>query len=201
MTVGDFPGAILTREVRWFFDGPCPSEILEWFHARFGDMVIEEHRVDEYHVAALNQGIGRKRRSGSDIDVKHLQTREVGVELSDGVSGTVEDWVKVELAGDDEFENALHVTVDKRIVSVQLDVPDSGGGAGCDIELADVLVEGMQAWSLCLETYGDEAMRPAALDYGVSSLGLDTLDYPLELEASVSCSYPVWLLRLRATDT
>ena len=198
MAVDNFPGAILTREVRWFFDGPCPEEILDWFHTRFGDEVSEEHRVDEYHVAALNQGIGRKRRSGSDIDVKHLQAREVEVELAPGVVGVVEDWLKVELAWDEQFENALHVTVDKRIVSVQVDLPEGNPRTGCDIELADVVVDGDRAWSLCLETYGDEERRPDALEHGVLALGLDTLPFTLELEASSSCGYPVWLLRRRS---
>lgn len=183
---------VTTREVRWFFNGPLPSHILDWF-ASSADHAYE-HRVDYYDLASARNGVGRKHRNGTTLDTKfRVVTFESS--LARGVTGWVEDWMKMSepLKGLPKQELYHPIRIEKGLFT-RLFLLDGGGSAGCEVELADVETGGTQAWSLCLETYGDPTLRDGALQTASDRLfGDGQLPRGVELGLDSSIAYPDWI--------
>jgi hypothetical protein len=87
------PSVLLTREVRWFIDGRLPGPVLDWFTdgTEFG----VERRIDHYDLDAARRNIGIKRRSTTSMDSKFRVLLLENVALGRGLSGHVEDWMKI----------------------------------------------------------------------------------------------------------
>lgn len=189
----------ITREVRWFFEGPLPDDVKMWFtdYARRG---TRESRTDVYDRRAARSGVGIKRRDGAAIDAKHGVRDPEVLELLPGVKGHVEDWEKTRESG--LLVGREQVVVSKEIFTLTFDDPESHEEepTGCEAELASIRVGPHRSWSLCFETYGDPESRAEALQLGIGGL-LGEGDLPASLSLSVSASfgYPEWINRLEST--
>lgn len=190
----------MTREVRWFFDGPLPADVRMWFtdYARRG---TRESRTDVYDRSAARSGVGIKRRDGATIDAKHRVGDPEVLELWPGVTGRVEEWQKTRESG--LLVGRDQVVISKKIITLTFDHPLSSDDdpIGCEAELASIRVGPHRSWSLCFETYGDPELRVEALQIGIGELlGEDHFPATLSLSASASFGYPEWITRLDPND-
>src|SRR5438105_13694071 len=80
-----------TAEVRWFFEGPIPDEIKQWFCS--GLALNAAPREDHYLLFPAPLGLGLKLREGR-LEIKYL-VESVGIHtfMAD-VIGTVQVWNK-----------------------------------------------------------------------------------------------------------
>jgi hypothetical protein len=156
-----FPGVMLTREVRWFFDGRLPDHVLQWFtgHADFG----VERRIDRYDLASARRGVGVKQRGTTSLDSKFRVLRVHEVAIAPGVPGHVEDWIKISEPLDEHAANRLQdpVEVHKELFTRSYLLPGAEG-VGCEAELAWVIAGQVSAWTICFETFGPPAARDDA---------------------------------------
>jgi len=185
--------ALLTREVRWFFDGSLPADVKSWFTAG-STRGVRKSRSDVYDLAPARRGIGVKQRDGVRLDAKH-KVAELGVvRLRPGVEGRVDDWEKTVQSGLTVGPERL--VVSKEIITLRFEAesPPDRGSAGCEVELASISIGSARSWSLCFETFGDPALRGEALEAGLDGLvGEGPLPEGLELRSERSCGYPEWL--------
>lgn len=187
--------ALVTREVRWFREGPLPPEVLEWFTESATHRT--EWRVDLYDVKAAEDGIGRKQRDTSTIDSKVRVSIIQDVSLAPGLTGHVEDWLKISRPlGSVTTGISNPLEVEKRLHTRTFAL-DGNAETGCEVELAEIRAGTTQAWSLCFETFGRPEHREDALRAGVEQLVMDT-SWPDSFEFTQdSClAYPDWITRL-----
>lgn len=190
------PSVVVTREVRWFFDGPLPSLVFEWFSSQ-NDVGIEQ-RVDQYDLDAAHRGVGLKRRSTTSFDSKFRISIAENLELGPGLRGHVEEWMKISEPISDETAPRIPHAIDVSKELYTRDYPLNGSnGAGGEAELAAIAVGSVQAWSVCFETYGPPDQREAAFHTGIARL-LDDSPLPPSLEMGPeSChGYPEWISSL-----
>jgi len=184
---------LLTREVRWFFDGSLPADVESWFTAG-STRSVRKSRSDVYDLAPARRGIGVKHRDGTRLDAKR-KIAELGVvRLRPGVEGRVDDWEKTAQSGLTVGPERL--VVSKEIITLRFaaESPPDRGPAGCEVELASISVGSARSWSLCFETFGDPVLRGEALEAGLEGLlGEGPLPEGLELRSERSCGYPEWL--------
>jgi hypothetical protein len=189
------PGAFLTREVRWFREGPVPTEVVDWF-ARAAE-VEREHRQDRYDLDAARHGLGVKQRNMGTVDSKRRLWQAESVKLAAGLTGNVEDWLKITPAVI-EVERLLddtHVEVHKDIYTRRYRL-DGAAETGCEAELASIRMNQVRAWSLCFETFGAAGRREEALQSGVLRfLEESPLLSGMSFDASTSLAYPAWITR------
>jgi hypothetical protein len=192
----DLSAALKTREVRWLYHGPLPRPIFDWFipSANSGS----EFRSDLYDFASAMNGIGRKHRGTSTLDTKFRVDASPAVELAAGLTGIVEDWVKISapLNGSKEEGLAHPFRMDKRLYTRRYFL-DRAHDAGCEVELADIRAEGVEAWSLCFETFGSPELRAETFRTGIDQFVAETvLPSNVEFDADSSLSYPDWISSL-----
>ena len=160
-----------TVEVRWFYQGPIPPEVLAWFQR--GGQGPEEPscRVDYYLRLADRDSLGIKLREGR-LEVKQ-RCRQYGVvRFHERVVGRVEHWRKWSfalaradggLAGlavpapawvevrKERRLRTYRLTGDGEVVAVRAeDCPVQG----CDWELTAVRAGDEAWWSVCFEAFG-----------------------------------------------
>lgn len=182
---------VLTREIRWFFDGVIPPWFLEWFGSLSGPL-FQEDRSDVYDLEAAHQNVGLKRRSPANtLDCKMLLSLRRGVDLGLGIQGDVEDWIKISQPLDESTVAPGRVEVLKRTMSKRFFLDT---GAGCEAEAAEISIGEIEAWTFCLETFGDADLRAAAMAHGLEAV-FGVVGFPprLFLTAANSHSYPKWL--------
>jgi hypothetical protein len=186
---------VMTREVRWFFHGPLPGGFHEWFtsatHTR-------EHRVDVYDLASARNGVGRKHRDDAILDTKFRVDVFQSVPIAPGVVGHVEDWMKISesLNGAAMRPLAHPLPVDKKLLGRRY-LLNGDNHSGCEVELAEIEVGRLTAWSLCFETFGNPEDRGLALQSCFERFLSDTpLPHGFELGAEASVGYPDWISRL-----
>jgi hypothetical protein len=187
--------ALVTREVRWFREGPLPAEVLEWFTR--SATLRTEWRVDLYDVKAAEDGIGRKQRDTSTIDSKVRVSTIQDVPLAPGLTGHVEDWLKISRPlGTVATGISNPVEVRKRLHTRSFSL-DGNADAGCEVELAEIRAGSRQAWSLCFETFGRPEHREDALRAGVEQFVMDTSRPDgFEFTQDSCLAYPDWITRL-----
>lgn len=186
--------ALMTREVRWFQEGPLPSAVLHWFTA---ENCQTEQRVDCYDLASARNGIGRKHRGGSTLDTKFRIDGFASTSLAPRLKGQVGDWMKITepLAGSHEHALAEPLPVKKTLITRRIVLSDDDT-SGCEAELADIEVRGMRAWSLCFETFGAPGRREEAIQAGISSVAETPLPNGVAFGDDTSLPYPDWITRL-----
>lgn len=181
--------ALWTREVRWFHTGHLPEHVLVWFTS--GADIGRERRVDRYDLAATAYEVGVKYRSDGTLDTKRCLGADHGVELAPGLVGTVEDWIKLSAPARPGEGPAL-VAVSKELLTRRYRL--TGSTAGCEVELARILIGDDAWWSLCFETFGDGSRRGDALAHGVEAFLAETpMPSGLEFDVAASSSYPKFL--------
>ncbi len=200
------PGTILdTCEVRWFARGPMPGGMVSWFTAggRFG---VGEQRTDLYQ-RRPGTTVGVKRRSGTTLEVKVLQSRGPDISMPDGPGGCCEAWRKWQPRSGAALSSGTvsWIAVAKSIVTRSFVLPGDGGMAapvsepdrrlpGCDVELAAVTVGGTRAWTYAFEAFGPAQHRLTALRIAAEAVARTT-PYPPGFWARLDCNagYPAWL--------
>ncbi len=163
-----------TLEVRWFYPGPIPQDVLAWYH--YGERAPEGQppRIDYYLRLPHQDDLNIKLREGR-IEIKQ-RAKQYGVEqLHARVSGLVESWHKWsfgvndlgsglgDLAGPQPGWLAVRKArrLRRYLVTDGEEVSAIAGSApvaqGCNLELAEIKLSEEIWWSLAFETFGPEA--------------------------------------------
>jgi len=209
---GDTAGLFNTSEIRWFSRGSLPSEVLAWFTGGRTVGSVED-RHDFYQMHRLND-IGVKRRHGSTLEVKVRRTLDEPLDLGDGLDGRMEEWSRWEPVEDDgawQLPDAPWIDVHKVIYTRSFMPTDrevilpaihsNRLFAGCDIEVAEVTVGGIDTWSLGLKAFGPTSGRQQALATSWGTLRTHSpLTEGLDFAFDRACGYPEWL-RLVLSDS
>ena len=190
-----------TTEVRWFFVGSLPPGIGEWFAGSSG---AGEERCDTYLLDGRGD-IGVKRRFGETLELKVRQSLDGRVELGQSLAGSLEVWRKWSpadgLVGDstDGRWVDVHKSVVKRRFSVdgtEIALPwdEPPTGAGCDVEVAEVIVGAVRGWTFAFAAFGPFATRRDALLASWRTLVAATpCPENLVSRTARAMGYPEWL--------
>ncbi len=192
------PTALMTREVRWFHDGPLPPSVRDWFTTHNHET---EQRVDYYDLASARNGIGKKRRGSTSLDIKFRVDVFPSTSLAPGIFGQVEDWMKISepLGQSPNFELTEPFPVGKSLITRRIRLWDDD--SGCEAELAEIAAAGMRAWSLCFETFGAHEKGEDALAAGVQLVMETPPPNGVVFDQEASLSYPDWIARLALQPT
>jgi hypothetical protein len=202
---GDTADLYNTTEVRWFARGPLPPDVLTWFTGG-RTMGSVEDRHDIYQLHGLND-IGVKRRHGATLEVKVRRTFGTSLNLGDGLEGRIEEWSRWEPTEDDgawQLPETPWIDVHKVIYTRSFMPTDrevilpaihtNRLFAGCDIEIAEANVDGIDTWSLALEAFGPTARRQDALVSSWRTLRAHSPSIEgLRFAFDRVCGYPEWL--------
>ena len=199
-----------TVEVRWFYPGQVPGQLVAWFRQVVGEPEEQLGRVDHYLRLESTEALGIKMREGR-IEIKQRQQRLGLVRFQVGIAGQVEAWRKWSfgLAWAGAFAPpSSWIAVEKKrtlhrvqIGGEGLIVPLPAGSyeaVGCGLELTRIGVGGAIWWSLGLESFGPEAtLRDSLMAVAGHLFASGTVP---QLEAAVSCGYPRWLQRAAGSN-
>lgn len=198
---------IATTELRWFACGPLPAEATSWFtggDARGGT----ERRGDRYLIDG-RPDVGIKLRGHETLELKIRHTVAADRVSTTGPTGHVEVWHKWSPAPESVVPEGADrwIDVDKRIERRRFtrtgdevalaDGARSMAGVGCDVELVEVRVGGVEAWSFAFAAFGPVSGQRAGL--AAAWRALIAGDRPPEgpwANLDVSCGYPQWLHRV-----
>lgn len=197
-----------TLEVRWFYEGPIPQLVLNWFHENAIHLETQPQRVDYYLRLENGDSRGVKLREGR-IEVKERQRQYGIVQFHDQVAGAVEAWHKVsrELSEiSDELARLASpkttwIGVEKERIVQRFRVVDlnkvepilvnENPISGCNLELTSVQIYGLNWWTMGFEAFGEEIKLEQNLSATINVV-LAT-DSPPSLDAEHSFGYPRWL--------
>jgi hypothetical protein len=202
---GDTSGLFHTSEVRWFARGPLPPDVQAWF-TREGTMGAVERRNDTYQLYGLDD-IGVKRRHRTTLEVKMRRTLGASLILGEGLEGRIEEWSRWE-PGE---EGRIWQSPDKGWIGVQKviytrsfmptdrevilpAIHTNRLYAACDVEVAEVVADGIDTWTLALKAFGPTARRQQALTSSWRTLQAHSPSTEnLEFALDRACGYPGWL--------
>jgi hypothetical protein len=197
-----------TMEVRWFYGGTIPPDMVGWFHQADQHSADPSPRVDHYLRIAEGDTLGIKLREGR-IELKQRHRQYGAVRLHGWVAGIMEHWRKwsFPLAGlNDGLKGAAHpasdwIDVYKRRWLQRYEVLDEEKIAavssqyypdqGCDFELTEVRAAGAAWWTLGFEAFGNEDTIQENLRL-LADRVLGFTDPPV-LAVEDSYGYPRWL--------
>ena len=205
------PGALSvldTTELRWFVPGPLPADIGGWFAGSTG---VAEQRCDTYLLGGRCD-FGVKRRFRETLELKVRQSLGEWIELGDGLAGLLEVWRKWSPAeglvddGADERWVDVHKSIVKRRFSIDgTEIAFSSDpqvtGAGCDVEVTEVTVGVVQAWTFAFAAFGPPATRPDALRASWRAVvAAAPCPEPFGLRTGRAMGYPEWLALTNSSD-
>ena len=205
---GDLPRVVvdLTTELRWFFDGPLPADVLSWFMPK--GVGLLERRLDTYLLdGRLDRGV--KQRSGSKLELKMRTGLSEPASVADDVHGSVETWRRWSpadhlLSLDDD---TVWVDIDKTIVKrrfgsdgqekVLSESTRVKTGDGCSAEVAALSANGREAWTLAFAAFGEPDTHRSSLRTAWRSLSMQQgpPDH-LQLGIGRSYGYPEWISKV-----
>jgi hypothetical protein len=203
-----------TSEARWFFKGPVPDRVVDWF----GVDEDPDARTDRYLVFPGCDTVGVKLRDAEDqspsaFEVKALLRGPYVARLGGRITARVDEWVKwsapldryPEWADEILSSEPTWVTVEKQRRMRQFSVDDGDctevdeeddPDNGCSFDLVTLSARGEAWWTIGLEASGSaEAVGPNLLVVGRSVFANAT---PQELEVVQSLSYATWAAALIA---
>ncbi len=197
----------LTSEVRWFFDGALPASVLTWFAGPGTGLVAD--RCDTYRLdRQIDTGV--KRRFRTTLELKLRLDRPKPLVIGN-LDGRLERWKRWSPADDRvRLDDAtVWVDVDKTIIKRRFDgegrevvlseANRAMTGEGCDVEIAAISVNSLQAWTFALAAFGEPGRHEAFLACAWAALAADRpRNDEFELDRRHSCGYPEWLARLAA---
>ncbi len=214
---------IATTEVRWFFRGSPPPELIHWF--RRGDLsVTQPARVDAYLLFPGCSTAAVKVRQGK-LEVKARAARHGNVAYPGDVGGAVESWVKwsrpllategsheVPGAGPASGSGEEWVNVGKQRMlrgfslqgigstdtPVEVDAAGDRPASGACLEFTALEVpDGVTSWwTLAFEGFGAAQHTETCLTRVATHFFAENPP-PLPLRAEDSESYAAWLARGR----
>jgi hypothetical protein len=187
-----------TAELRWFFHRPPPSPVEAWFEKTADPL---ETRADDYLVLPGTDALGVKVRGGTtrfELKVRPRPGQPLG--LPGPVTGQLEEWQRWSFgrAGVTRLFPRLGlpkshwVKVAKRRRLTDVPFRD---GAGCRVELTELVTQGQSWTTMGFESYGAETDLVPALE-AAADVVFGSLDLPGDLGADFSCGYPGWLATL-----
>ncbi len=202
---GDTSGLFHTSEVRWFAHGPLPPDVQAWFTGG-GTMGAVERRSDTYQLYGLDD-IGVKRRHRTTLEVKVRRTLGASLNLGEGLEGRVEEWSRWEpgeedgiwQSGDRGWIGVQKVIYTRSFLPADREVilpavHTNRLYAGCDVEIAEVMADGIDMWTLALEAFGPTTRRQRALTSSWRTLQAHSPSTEnLEFSFDRACGYPEWL--------
>ncbi len=194
-----------SAECRWFFPGTCSDELLDWFKQSHTEVSFAS-RTD-YYLTRLPDDINVKLREGR-VEVKQLRSRTEGIAFGQGLSGSLEEWVKWSFPLNEEAPVVplarehpgawLAVKKHRRLrkfipsgTEIMETGPDSYPEKGCQAELTFLDVGGELYYSLGLEAFGASRDLPGLLR-SVAVYFFDP-DFPISLRQRDSMGYAAWL--------
>jgi len=200
-------------EVRWFFEGPIPDEMGQWF-GRGGLFLKAAPREDHYVLFPAPLGLNVKLREGR-LEIKSLVKTLGARSFAADVAGNVQIWQK-RSGGDVAFKAFerlrtgsphLWVAVTKERTLRKFS-PDGASmkevaagtvflSVGCNVELTKIAVKGSAFWSLAFEAYGDPAGGEESLVRVADRVLADKHRPRNPLSIANSRSYPEWLESLK----
>ncbi len=194
-----------TIEVRWFYPGVIPVDLLTWWNT-LGEPVVTDNRTDVY-LQSSSPDVGVKLRQGN-LEVKYRQARLGTIEINGFGSSHVEEWLKwiciddsssltpAQIADRSGWINVAksrsqrlyQVEFGDKIQLRSIAKPQAGAAA---IEITQLQVEQQIWWTIACEYLGDK-------------LDLDRQFLPLvnallsacpiaDSDRSISGGYPQWL--------
>jgi hypothetical protein len=190
-----------TTELRWFVPGPLLAEVGGWFTGSTG---VAEERCDTYRLDG-RLDIGVKRRFRETLELKVRQTLDGRIELGEGLAGSLEVWRRwspaeglVENGSDGQWVDVCKSIVKRRFSVDGTEVAFLAGaqvtGAGCDVEVAEVTVGAVQAWTFAFAAFGSTATRRQALLASWRGLLAATpCPEPFGPRTGRAMGYPEWL--------
>jgi hypothetical protein len=206
-TTDRFPEVVTitdTTELRWFAEGQLPASVASWFthHDTRG---FVEQRTDTYRLdGRLDTGV--KRRFGEKLELKVRRSIGERLALGLGLAGRLEVWRRWSPAeclviGARNVPWAdVHKTVVKRRFTINGDEIELSAdnramaGAGCDVEIAAVTVDDIEAWTFALAAFGPvEDRRDACVAAMHTIMGEGDAPEPLGPFFGCSTGYPEWL--------
>lgn len=203
-----------TVEVRWFYAGPIPTEVLEWFQWEAWTPEDQPYRVDRYLRLEGMRSLGIKLREGR-LELKQRHRSYGIVHFDERISGFVESWRKwsfgttesgarldILLAPDSSW---IDVQKERKLRRYQLAKDgwvvsdlERYPPQGCNLELTSIMI-GQRPWySLGLEAFGDEGRLVEDL-HTVAQHALVQGAAPT-LSHKDSYSYPAWLETVVCAD-
>ena len=195
----------VTTELRWFFEGPLPPEVLSWF-TQSGTRGLSENRCDHYRHDDLVD-IGVKRRFGTTLELKK-RLREPEVVVLGALTGQLERWQRWSPA-DDRVQltaDTTWVDVEKSVIKRRFDTEGrevalseetrAMSGQGCDAEVVELCVEGRPAWSIAFAGFGPHTGQLRSVVNAWDELMHATFAANIDFARSVPFGYPEWLVRV-----
>jgi len=200
-----------TSELRWFATGPLPLGVIAWFTCD-GTIGTVEERTDVYQLHRLHD-IGVKRRARDILEVKVRRSIGDDLAVAADLAAPFEEWRKWSpFEGDPMTPSAdipwidVHKTIitrtfmlsDREVVGPAAHADDSL--SGCDVEIAAVIVGGVESWTLGFEAFGPKSDRrrvvTSSWDMLIAESGeFDDLGSCFDLAAG----YPEWLAAIEST--
>ena len=209
----------LTLEVRWFYPGPLPAQLVTWLERRGCLPPLQPPRQDHYLRLEGSPALGIKLREGN-VEIKKRLDDPGEAEVGPGAVGRMARWRKWSFplapgtapgAGSPEdllVPGSAWLAVEKerrlqryrlagglQAAAVPLEAPIE---VGCEFELADLRAGGREWWTACFEAFGPESeLERALLAVAAKVLGPG---WPVRLEWERSSGYPAWLDRFARPD-
>lgn len=192
-----------TIELRWFASGPAPPDVLRWFD-EVGPVSMVEERSDLYRIGGL-AAVSVKFRFGEILEMKVRRSVDRPLVIPEGPAGRPETWRKWSPADGlvgvhhDPRWVAVHKTIARKATHPTRSVggePDGLGPIGCDIEIAQVRVGPLRAWSLAFSAFGEggRTRRRRVITDGWRALVEEEKPPPEMLDGLVVCApYSSWL--------
>ncbi len=189
------PGSLETLELRWFAPDRIPAAAIRWFENAAPQVLFEE-RTDSYLITGRDD-LGVKRRDNGPLEIKERHGVGHRMSVGDRLVGRVEEWHK-RTSDRSPAEGDRWVKVAKTVRTYPYRATGSSVEARCDIELAAVEIDGMDAWTLAFEASGPERM--VTLEAAVEHLLFDE-GVPADIAASLEleAGYPAWLVVVTGT--
>ena len=196
---------LVTDEIRWFFAGPIPLAVLDWF--RDGAPIAPAtRRTDIYLPLPASLALSVKLREGR-LEIKARSGASQPVSYPNATSGETAIWKKdrshSEIADDIEQRladpSALPVVkqryIRKFILRDGSPLEIAAGEAphqGCFFELTQLWLDDIPSWTIALEAFG--APAPLAQNLAATAaLVFSPSPCPVPLTAEASASYTEWL--------
>lgn len=200
----------LTAELRWFYRGTLPEEVLQWFQQdQLGDhLAPSEEREDLYLYSPGCDYLGIKLRQGR-LEIKWRKA-ELGVlYFGDRVEGKAEKWGKwlcedpttesfqpTAVVGQKAWVGVKKVRSQRQYQVLPVEsltaVPvNESIEQGCSVELTQLDINGNTWWSLAFEAFGEDDCLMDNLQAVASRVFKS--DRGPKLQAEDSYAYPNWL--------
>jgi hypothetical protein len=192
-----------TIEVRWFYRGNVPEQVVTWFNAIGTPLPQPDSRSDCY-LQSRATDLGIKVRQGN-LEVKYCQQQLGAIEIAGIGDSRVQQWTKwichnrsLELVGGEQqawievakirSQRFYSVEFVDPIRSIPISAPRENAAA---IEVTQLQLHGQPWWTIACEYLGDNISIQGQFLPLVRSL---LLGYPVLASAPVlSDGYPQWL--------